>query len=111
MSEEKIKKENKETESPNNNEQTYWLDDPKNIKKLIWFLAVICIALAVVDFAPFFGKHLYHPHASFGKGIFDLEIKIPNFYGFFGFISCVVFVYIAKLTRKILMRKEDYYDR
>lgn len=40
------------------------------------------------------------------------EFEIEHFYGFYavyGFISYVSLIVIAKLLRKILMRKEDYY--
>ena len=34
-----------------------------------------------------------------------------GFYGFYGFVSCVGLVLLAKQIRKILGRKENYYDR
>ena len=33
-----------------------------------------------------------------------------GFYGFFGFIACVVLVLAAKELRRLVMRREDYYD-
>ena len=36
---------------------------------------------------------------------FEIEI-----YGIFGFVACVALVLIAKQLRKVLMRREDYYD-
>ena len=36
--------------------------------------------------------------------------KLPAFYAFYGFVACVLLVLIAKEMRKVLMRKEDYYD-
>ena len=35
----------------------------------------------------------------------------PGFYPLYGFIGCTALVLIAKELRKILMRREDYYDR
>ena len=41
------------------------------------------------------------------------EFEVEHFYGFFavyGFISYVFLIFAAKILRKIVMRKEDYYD-
>jgi hypothetical protein len=35
---------------------------------------------------------------------------LSGFYAFYGFVACVLLVLIAKQMRKVLMRKEDYYD-
>lgn len=73
-------------------------DNPKNVKRLrIGFF----IALAVVLIAESF----VHMHGHF---------EVEHFYGFYavyGFISYVLLIFVAKLIRKIVMRKEDYYDR
>lgn len=79
-------------------QRQYWLDDSRNVDKIFWSLVGVCILLAAADF-------FYHPH-----GHFSWEEWI-NFYGFYGFISCVGLVLVAKQMRKLLMRKEDYYDR
>ncbi len=34
-----------------------------------------------------------------------------GFYALFGFIACSVLVLAAKEMRKVVMRKEDYYER
>ena len=36
--------------------------------------------------------------------------KVPGFYAIYGFIGCVVLVLVAKEMRKIVMRRESYYD-
>lgn len=79
-------------------QKQYWLDDPRNVDKIFWWLAALCVLSAAVDF-------FYHPH-----GHFSWE-EWYNFYGFYGFVSCVGLVLLAKQMRKFLMRKEDYYDR
>jgi hypothetical protein len=33
------------------------------------------------------------------------------FYGLFGFVACFFLVLAAKELRKVVMRREDYYDR
>ncbi|MBL4620072.1 MAG: hypothetical protein JKX88_08250 [Marinicaulis sp.] len=78
--------------------KSYWLDDKKNVGKIWHGMIVICVALTVADF--FIDKHPY----------FSIE-KILNFYGIFGFVSCVFLVLTAAQLRKVLMRDEDYYQR
>ena len=53
--------------------------------------------LFVVDFV--FHRHISQPWEN-----------TWGFYALFGFIACVVLVLVAKEMRKIVMRKEDYYD-
>jgi uncharacterized membrane protein len=80
------------------NEKKYWLDEPRNVDKVVWSLVGACVVLAAVDL-------FYHKHGHF------VWEEWVNFYGFYGFVSCVGLVLLAKQLRKILMRKEDYYDR
>ena len=79
-------------------ERRYWLDDPRNVTKIVWTLAAVCAAL-------FFADGFYHKH-----GYFAIE-QVFGFYGLFGFIVCVALVLAAKWMRTFLMRPEDYYDR
>ena len=72
-------------------------DDPKNIRRLQvgFFLALVLvfIAEAFVDMhGQFYVEHFY------------------GFYAVYGFISYILLIFIAKLLRKVLMRKEEYYD-
>jgi hypothetical protein len=46
-----------------------------------------------------------HRHAEIG---FDGWF---NFYGLYGFVACIALVLAAKLLRRVVMRREDYYDR
>nr|NJM04472.1 hypothetical protein [Desulfobacula sp.] len=71
-------------------------DNPKNVRRLqkgfFAALVLVMVAEAFVDM-----------HA---------EFEVEQFFGFYavyGFISYVSLIMIAKLLRKILMRKEDYY--
>ncbi|MBM3572490.1 MAG: hypothetical protein FJX52_09055 [Alphaproteobacteria bacterium] len=78
-------------------ERNYWLDDPRNVDRLIYGFYVVCGLLLAIDvFVP---KH----------GPFAIE-HFFAFYGVFGFVACVALVLIAKQLRRILMRPEDYYD-
>lgn len=75
----------------------YWLDDPTNVRRIIWGLVTVCILVAAADL--FYEKHVpYRFEHWFG---FD---------GVFGFVSCVFLVLAAKQLRKVLKRDEDYYD-
>ena len=61
------------------------------------FIIAIAAFLILIDFT-------IHRHA-----YFSLE-EIYGFPAAFGFISFVFIVLVGKFLRKILMRKEDYYD-
>lgn len=77
--------------------KTYWLDKPGTVRLIIAILIVSCIALFAVDF-------FYHKH-----GHFDFE-QWPGFYGWYGFLSYCLIVLSAKQMRKLIGRKEDYYE-
>lgn len=81
----------------NSTEKKYLFDDPKNVTRLLRGFYAICIVLVVVDF--FVHRHIY----------MDWE-NVPAFYAIYGFIACVLLVLLAKLMRKVVMRKEEYYD-
>ena len=81
----------------NSDERKYWLDEPNNVKKVIYALFIICVALFLAD-------ALYYKHSHF---------EAENFFGFyaiFGFVVCVALVLAAKWMRILFMRPEDYYD-
>ncbi len=88
------------TDHPNghtSDERRYWLDDPRNVKKIIWALVVVCIGL-------FFADALYTKHA-------ETEVEyLFGFYAVFGFTVYVGLVLFEKWLRTFLMRPEDYYD-
>ncbi len=76
----------------------YWLDDHRNVDKVFWTLCACCGIVLAADL-------VYRKHAQLAwEGWF-------GFYAFYGFVACVSLVLIAKQLRKILMRKEDYYER
>jgi hypothetical protein len=56
---------------------------------------------AMLTFSELLYEH--HPH-------FDIE-RIPEFFELFGFIAFVFIVFAGKALRKLIMRKEDYYER
>ena len=77
-------------------ERAYWLDDPANVKKIVWALVAVCATVFLAD-------ALIHKH-----GYFQVE-HIFGFHGIYGFVVCVGLVLAAKALRVILMRSEDYY--
>lgn len=83
--------------SKQNDEKTYLFDNPRNVSRLLSGFYIICGVLLLVDFIVH--RHIAHPWEG-----------IPGFYAIYGFVACVVLVLIAKEMRKVLMRKEDYYD-
>ena len=76
----------------------YWLDDMRNVDKLVYGLYAICAGLLLIDILV--PKH----------GPFAIEHWL-GFYGVYGFVACVGLVLAARALRVILMRPEDYYDR
>ncbi|MFZ1640032.1 MAG: hypothetical protein WAV07_01060 [Candidatus Contendobacter sp.] len=80
-------------------EKKDWLDDRRNVNKLIGILVAVCVALVIVD-----AFHHKHVHLAF-------EESFPVFYGVYGFLAYCVIVLSAKALRRLLKRDEDYYDR
>lgn len=79
------------------NEKKYFFDDPKNIKRVLHVFYVLCAILFVLDFV--IHRHVMH----------SLE-NLWGFYPVYGFVGCVVLVFVATWMRTFLMRSEDYYD-
>lgn len=77
-------------------EKQHIFDNPKNVKRLLHTLYVICAALFIADLV--FHRHSIHPWES-----------VWGFYALYGFIACVILVLGAAQLRKLVMRKEDYY--
>jgi cytochrome c oxidase subunit IV len=78
-------------------QKTHIFDNPRNVERLLKGFYAICIILVIADF-------IIHRHTTM-----DWE-KMPAFYAIYGFIACVVLVVVAKMMRKVIMRKENYYN-
>ncbi len=78
-------------------EKTHVFDKPRNVKRVIHALYAICALSVIAEF--FVHRHVDHPWET-----------VFGFYAIYGFAACVVLVLIAKELRKLIMRKEDYYD-
>jgi len=73
-------------------------DNPKNVRRLLLVFYASLVVLLASELA-------IHKHASY---------PWEDFFGFFavyGFVSCVLLIFLAKGLRLLVMRKEDYYDR
>lgn len=75
----------------------YWLDDKRNVDKIVLLLVIACGGLLLADF--FLDKH---PHFAI-EGWF-------GFYAWYGFISYCFIVLSAKQWRRVVKRDESYYD-
>lgn len=95
--------ENPEQHGPPPGEQARWLDDPKNVKKVIRIFFFSCGVLLLLDLL--FLTHVFHKHV-----YFPME-NFPGFFCLYGCGACVLLVLVAKQLRKILMRSEDYYEQ
>ncbi len=83
-------------------EKKHLFDQPRNVLRLIWIFFALCALLLSVDL-------LFHRHLSFAEGVFPVEGWF-GFYAIYGFVACVLLVLAATELRKVLMRREDYYD-
>ena len=72
-------------------------DNPRNVKRAIYALYAVCAISLLGEFV--IHRHVDHPW----EALFGL-------YPLYGFGACVLLVLIAKEMRKLLMRKDDYYD-
>lgn len=75
-----------------------WLDDPRNVTRLVYGLYALCGLMFLADLL--YGKH---PHFSFENWF--------GFYAAFGFVVSLTLVLTAKELRRVLRRDEDYYER
>ena len=79
-------------------EKKYWLDRPASVSLLYRGVWVVGVLLLLVDFFP-------HKHEAFGFA------ETYGFYGIYGFVGIVALVLGAKALRRMVMRREDYYER
>jgi hypothetical protein len=78
-------------------DKTHIFDNPRNVKRVLQLLYVCCGIVLVLDL--FVHRHMGHPWE-----------ELPGFYGLYGFAGIVILVLLAKELRKLVLRKEDYYD-
>ena len=80
-----------------NKDHQDWLDKPENQRRVRVTLYAACAILAALDLVV-------------TRHIETAVERVPFFYAVFGFVACVALVLVAKLMRRVLMRREDYYD-
>ena len=78
-------------------EKQYLFDKPRNVTRLLHGFYAVCGVLLALDLV--LHRHVVHAWE-----------KLPGFYALFGFVACVVLVLAATQMRKVVMRKEDFYD-
>lgn len=79
-----------------------YLDDPDTVQKLKKAFYVGLAAVVILEFI-FVGVHIE----------LSLEhiAEFPAFHALYGFISCILLVFVVKFVgHKWLMKEEDYYD-
>ncbi|MGJ8692513.1 MAG: hypothetical protein ACSHW0_08525 [Thalassotalea sp.] len=76
----------------------YLFDDPKNIKRVLHMFYGCCALLFVLDF-------VIHRHISHGWE------NLWGFYPLYGFVGCVILVFVATWMRTFLKRDESYYEK
>jgi len=74
-----------------------FLDSPINRRRVRKYFYISLVLLLAIDL--FIPKH----------GHFAWE-EAPFFFAAYGFIGCVSLIFIAKVLRLLVKRKEDYYD-
>ena len=92
-----INKSKSENMNDEQDEKIYFFDKPENVKRVLNVFYTLCVILVLADF-------VVHRHIGL------VWENIPAFYAIYGFVACVALVVVAKLIRKVVMRKEDYYN-
>lgn len=76
----------------------HFFDKPQNLKRFLLGFYIFLVLLIVIDLV--FSKHPVFPWEGY-----------PSFYGAYGFVAYVTIVFGSSfILRKLLKRKEDYYD-
>lgn len=75
-----------------------WLDDSRNVDRVVHGLYAACVFLVVLDF-------FIHRHETLDFAHWF------GFYAWYGFVACTGLVLAAKVLRIFVKRDEDYYQR
>ena len=84
----------------NPDEKPGWADTKAFRYGFLGVLVAACVLSAAAGFVPAFQKK--HPH-------FEAE-AFPVFFAFWGFAAFMFIVLVGQHLRKLVARKEDYYD-
>lgn len=77
-------------------DKQYLFDNPRNVRRVLYLLYASCAVLLLLDFLVH--RHTEHPWE-----------HLWGFYPLYGFVGCVILVFVAKWMRLFLMRGENYY--
>jgi hypothetical protein len=96
-------------------EKPRFLDNPRNVKGILWGFLVLCLAVV--------GYEIYRPLGGASGGVSGDEaeavhhlaeragaLEFVGSFALYGFVSCVALVVLGKGLRRLAMRPEDYYD-
>lgn len=97
-----IKNYSSDEDNQSSKQEKHIFDNRENVKRLIKGFFFVCFFLFILDL-------IIHRHLSFEEGEFSIE-EWPGFYAVYGFVACVLLVLAATQMRKLLMRREDYYE-
>ncbi len=78
--------------------KNHWITRPKTIKKL-------CVLMGIILFLSVFVQFLFPIH-----GHFEIEESFA-FAAWFGFVSCILMVVVAKLLGFVIKRSDNYYKK
>ena len=81
----------------NPDEKQYFLDNPRNIKRLLVAFYIACALSVGAEFLVH--RHVDHPWEA-----------LFSFYPIYGFLGIVILVMLSIVLRKLVMREETYYD-
>lgn len=84
-------------QSRRSDDRRHLFDKPENVRRVLGGLYALCGVSLLLELVVH--RHVDHPWEA-----------VWGFYGLYGFVACVLLVLIAKELRKVLMRREDYYD-
>lgn len=85
------------TPTSNRNDRR-WLDEPKNVDRVVHTVYAICAFTVLLDL-------FIHRHETLDFAHFF------GFYAWYGFVACTGLVLAAKVLRIFVKRDEDYYAR
>ena len=102
-------------ETSDQEEPPRFLDNPRNVKRILWGFFGLCIAVAGDEiFRPLSGGEA--PLTEEGaEAVHHLAeragaLEFVGSFALYGFVSCVALVIMGKGLRRLVMRPEDYYD-
>ena len=95
---------------PPPNEKKRWLDEPSNVTRMWRVFLVFCGLFLLLDVVDLWGARSEQEALHFKHHAHYAPEHWFGFYPIYAFLGVTLLVVGAKLLRKLVMRKEDYYD-